>query len=103
MIKNIAITLSVFFVLTLSCLAETTVGTFQEVQFGDYAHLIIIDENGEEQSFWLGNDPKLESLITDPEQYEGRKIKVQWHLVERDIPQAGGPMEIEEVISVQKL
>ena len=103
MLKRLIVTVLFALWLSTCSLAETTVGTFQKVEFGDYAHLIIIDEKGETRSFWLGNDPALKTLITNSEEYQNRKIRVEWHLVKRNIPEAGGPMKIEEVISVKRL
>lgn len=82
---------------------QVLTGTFVELQFGDYAHLQVRTDKGEERSFWLSNDPSLVKVVENAESYRGKRIKVHWHKVTKDIPQAGGAMELEEATRVELL
>lgn len=103
--KKLLIFLALMGSLTIPTLAESKImiGTFLDVQFGDYAHLQIKDLRGDEHSYFLASDPSLEKFVTDTESFKGKKVRVHWHTVTRDIPEAGGPMEIEEAFKVDVL
>lgn len=91
--------------LTLPTLAKPNilVGQFIDLEFGDYAHVQIRDNKGKDSSFFLGNDPSLEKFVTDTDKYRGKRVRVHWHTITKDIPQAGGPMEIEEAFKIEVL
>ncbi len=83
---------------------KTSKGTFKEISWGDYAHFILVNEKGEEEDFWIANDLPTETV----EKYEsnkakGNKIEIKWRTVRRNIPEAGGEMEINEVFEVREL
>jgi hypothetical protein len=89
--------------LTAAAQTQTLTGTFDSLEFGDYAHVNIADQRGEIHSFWLGNDPSLSKFVDHPEKYQGAPVKVHWHAVKRNIPEAGGEMEIEEAFRIELL
>lgn len=81
---------------------STLTGTFVGVSMGDYAHLQVRDAKGQERSFFvLTGDKSFEPFLESPQNYRGRRIRLKWRRVERNIPEAGGPMEIDEAISIQ--
>lgn len=91
--------------LTLPALAKNhvLVGKFVDLEFGDYAHVLIEDAKGEQHSYFLGNDPALEKFVTDTDRYRGKRVRVHWRTVNKNIPQAGGEMEIEEAFKIEVL
>ena len=97
----LAIFLSLIF--TSAASAEILVGRFLDLEFGDYAHVTIVDNAGNNHSFWLGNDRSLEKFVTDTDKYRNKNVRVHWHKVNRHIPEAGGDMEIEEVTKIEVL
>lgn len=80
---------------------QVFVGKFVEIQVGDYAHLNVVDGKGNERSFWVSGDSSFEPFLEQPEKYRGKQVKVHWHKVKRNIPEAGGEMEIEEATSIE--
>ena len=93
--------------LPLAALAKPVVhvleGKFLRVEQGDYVHLVVRDAKGEERTFFVGPDRSFESLLEHPERLRGTRVRVRWHTVKRNIPEAGGPMDIEEALSLQVL
>lgn len=81
---------------------KTFQGTFVEVEQGDYFHLNCKDAKGQVRSFWMiAPSPTFDPLLETPEKFRGKKIEVKYHTVKRDIPENGGPMELDEVISIR--
>ena len=80
---------------------------FVEFSFGDYAHLNVMNETGGTESFWLSKDPSwakfVEVYMETPSLYNGKDVKVYWHEVERNIPEAGGTMKLKEAIRMEFL
>ncbi|MEW6281886.1 MAG: hypothetical protein AB1758_24990 [Candidatus Eremiobacterota bacterium] len=97
---------SLLFVIALSVVGyaaeqQTLVGTFVDLEWGDYAHITIRDARGEERSLWVGNDDSFKPVLEKPSAYKGKKVRVTWHTVTKDIPEAGGKMEIDEATSIE--
>jgi len=101
--KLLTLLITLALCLTVQAQTRTLIGTFQSLEFGDYAHVQIADQKGEVHSFWLGNDHSLMKFVDNPQQYEGKPVKVHWHTVKRNIPEAGGEMEIEEATRIEVL
>ncbi|MBS2038899.1 hypothetical protein JST97_28210 [bacterium] len=78
-------------------------GVIQNVEAGDYFHVVIKDAKGKEHSFFLGNHKSFDPLVAKPNAYKGKKARVHWHSVEKNIPEAGGKMKIEEATSIEIL
>jgi hypothetical protein len=78
-----------------------TRGLFAGIEQGDYFHLLLTVDGGEQSFFILQTDATLETLFADPEHYIGKEITVFWHTSTENIPEAGGPIEIDTALSVQ--
>lgn len=97
-------TLSLLLLLTALASADSLLtGTIQRLEMGDYAHLIVLDGKGKEHSFFVGNDKSFDKLVEAPEKFKGRKVRVHWRSVEKEIPEAGGKMKIDEATSMELL
>lgn len=83
---------------------NVTKGTFVEIEWGDYPHFNMKDEKGEDVSFWLAPDlPDDQYEKFESGDKKGAKIEVKWRTIERDIPENGGMMELEEVFEIKEL
>ncbi|TDU73271.1 hypothetical protein EI77_01740 [Prosthecobacter fusiformis] len=79
-------------------------GVFVGIEEGDYFHWNMRNSAGEDVSFFmLQPDASVEKVIASPEKFIGRKCQVTWKKSTENIPEAGGKMEIEQIISVQWL
>lgn len=89
--------------LALAADTSTMKATFLGIEQGDYFHLNVKDDKGEERSFWISSDDSFKPFLDKPESYAGKKVEVTWHRVKREIPEAGGEMEIDEAVSIRLL
>lgn len=81
--------------------AEELTGTFDGIEQGDYAYLKL-EVDGEERSFIiLETDAAIDKLIDDPDSYMGEEITVVWQAGEEDLPEAGGKVEVEKLLTVR--
>jgi len=82
--------------------AEMLEGTFTGIEQGDYAHWKMREKDGTERSFFiLQTDEAIDRVLADPQEYEGRSCRVRWERRKEEIPEAGGPMEIDVLLSVE--
>ena len=83
---------------------QVTVGTFKGIDVGDYFHWNMTNEKGEEVSFyiWSGGD-EIDKIAEKPEKYVKRKCRVTWQKKTRNIPEAGGNTEIDELVKFEWL
>lgn len=82
--------------------AKTTDGTFVRIDEGDYFHFVIKDAKGEEVSFFiLKGDKSVDKVTDEPEKFAGKKCRVKWKTSTENIPEAGGKMEIDQILSVE--
>lgn len=80
----------------------TTTGTFKDIEFGDYGHWNMLDEKGNELSlFILQPDEAVDKVLAGPEAYAGKKCTVKWKKSKEDIPEAGGLIDVEQILSVE--
>jgi len=80
---------------------QTAEGVFTGIEQGDYAHFKLRESDGTERSFFiLQTDSAIERLLADPQEYEGRACRVRWERRSENIPEAGGPMEIDVLLGV---
>jgi hypothetical protein len=80
----------------------TTTGTFLGIEEGDYFHWEMKTAAGEEVSYFiLRPDKSVEKVSENPAAYVGRKCTVKWKTTKEKIPEAGGEMEVEQVVSVE--
>jgi hypothetical protein len=77
-------------------------GRFVEIQMGDYAHFIIRDVRGETHSFYLADDLPA-ALITPFEggRMGGKNVRLTWHWIYKDLPEAGGREWVREMTAVE--
>lgn len=77
-------------------------GVFTGIEQGDYAHWQMRESDGTERSFlMLHADASLDRVAMHPEKYEGRPCRVRWERRTEDIPEAGGPMEVDVLLGVE--
>ena len=70
----------------------STEGTFVGIEQGDYAHFLIKDKKGQDDSFIiLRPDSSVQPFLDNPTKLKGRKVRVHWK--EQMIPEAGGRMK----------
>jgi len=80
---------------------QTAEGVFTGIEQGDYAHFKLRESDGTERSFFiLQTDAAIERVLADPQEYEGRNCRVRWERRSENIPEAGGPMEIDVLLGV---
>lgn len=94
---------ALLFVTTSAWADAVLTGTVREVQVGDYYHLVIRDGKGKDHSFFVGNHKSFDGIVEKPESFKGKKVRVHWHTVEKEIPEAGGKMKIDEATSLEFL
>lgn len=84
--------------------AKVVEGTFIGVEEGDYFHWNMRSKAGEELSFFiLKPDASVEKVLENAEAYAGRKCRVTSKKSVENLPEAGGKMEIEQILSVEWL
>lgn len=81
---------------------KTTSGTFTGIEEGDYAHWNMKTEKGEEMSYFiLQPDGSIEKVLVNPKSFVGKKCVVKWKASKENIPEAGGKIDVEQVVSVE--
>jgi len=76
-------------------------GTFSGVEQGDYAHWRMRDRDGGERTFMiLRPDASVEEVLRDPDAFSGKSCTVTWKKSRESIPEAGGKIEVEQILSV---
>lgn len=84
--------------------AKLTDGTFLGIEEGDYAHWNMRTVDGAEVSYFiLKPDTSVDKVLENPKTYIGKKCRVTWKKSTENIPEAGGKIEIEQVLSVEWL
>lgn len=82
--------------------AKVAEGTFAGIEEGDYFHWNMTSKGGEELSFFLlKTDDAIDKVVENPKAYIGKKCRVTWKKSTENIPEAGGKMEIDSVVSVE--
>ncbi len=76
-------------------------GVFTGIEEGDYAHWNIRTKDGERSFFILKPDASVEKALKDPKAHIGKTCRVKWKKSTEEIPEAGGKMEIEQIVSVE--
>lgn len=80
---------------------QTTAGVFLGIEQGDYAHWKMRNTDGEEVSYFiLKPDASVEAVLANPQKFLGKKCQVSWVATTENLPEAGGRMEVEHVVSV---
>lgn len=84
--------------------AKLTDGVFLGIEEGDYAHWNMRTVDGDEVSYFILNpDTPVDKVLENPKAFIGKKCRVSWKKSTENIPEAGGKMEIEQVLSVEWL
>lgn len=84
--------------------AKVTEGTFTGIEEGDYFHWNMKSKDGQQVSlFILKPDASVDKVLENPEAYVGKKCRVTWKKNTENIPEAGGKMEVEQILSVEWL
>lgn len=74
-----------------------TEGRFSAVEWGDYLHFQMFDNNGNELSFFV-----IKALKPDPEQLKpGQKIRATWQRGSVFIPEADAFVVIDQLIKLE--
>lgn len=79
-------------------------GSFLGIEEGDYFHWNMRDATGRERSFFILNpDSTVDKVIANPEAFVGKKCRISWQRSEETIPEAGGKMQVEQILRVEWL
>ena len=79
----------------------STEGTFAGIEQGDYAHFLIKDKKGKDDSFIvLRPDKSVQPYLDNPSKLKGRAVRVHWK--EQTIPEAGGKMKMMTKVESSK-
>jgi len=81
---------------------QMTEGTFAGIEQGDYAHWKMRTNTGEKISYFiLKPDASVEKILDNPSSQIGQKCRVQWKSTVENIPEAGGKINLSEIVSVE--
>ncbi len=84
--------------------AKLTDGVFLGIEEGDYAHWNMRSVDGDEVSYFiLKPDESVDKVLENPKSFIGKRCRVTWKKSTENIPEAGGKMEIEQILSVEWL
>lgn len=83
--------------------AQPLEGTFVGIEQGDYAHWNMRVKGEDVSLFILRPDASVEKVLEKPEAYAGKKCRVTVRKSTENIPEAGGKMEVEQILSVEWL
>jgi hypothetical protein len=80
-----------------------TEGVFLGIEEGDYFHWKIRTADGERSFFVLHPDATVEKVVQKPKEFIGRRCRVTWKKSKETVPESGGTMEVEQILSVEWL
>jgi hypothetical protein len=79
-------------------------GTFLKLEQGDYFYWTMRLADKSEVTYWLLRpDESLEAVIQSPTKFAGKKCRVQWQRKLENLPEAGGKLEVNQILSVEWL
>ncbi|TSA34770.1 MAG: hypothetical protein D4R65_05745 [Verrucomicrobiaceae bacterium] len=82
--------------------AQSVDGVFLGIEQGDYAHWNMRATDGREISLFIlrpGNS--VSKVLDNPEAFAGRKCRVAWKQSTENIPEAGGNLQVEQILDVE--
>lgn len=79
----------------------TLEGTFTGIEEGDYAHWTMNTGAGERSFFILKTNAAIEKVLAQPAKFKGRRCAITWKKGMQDIPEAGGRIEVEQILDVR--
>lgn len=81
---------------------QVTEGTYVGIEQGDYFHLNIVTDKGDEVSYFiLHPDKTFDPFLKNPEKFAKKKVRVTWESKEENIPEAGGKMQVDSALSIE--
>src|SRR6187431_2030001 len=81
---------------------QTDAGTFLYLEQGDYAHWFMRLSNGKKVSYYiLHPDKSLKKVLKSPTNHMNQACRIQWKSSVEDLPEAGGKMQIDQILSVE--
>lgn len=81
---------------------QVTEGTFVRIDEGDYLHWNMNTSSEDELSlFILKPDASVEKVMDNPQDYVGKRCRATWKTSLEDIPEAGGKIEVKQILSVE--
>lgn len=84
--------------------AKVVEGIFSGIEEGDYFQWNMTSNSGEKLSFFLlKTNEAIDKVVASPQAYIGKKCRVTWQKSTENIPEAGGKMEIDSVVSIEWL
>jgi hypothetical protein len=103
MLKRALLLLAMTMSLAAEPKSQVLEGTYAGIETGDYTHLQIKTDKGQEKSFFLWARGDFDQLLKNPDSYKGKRVRVTWRHVTRYVAENGGPMELDEVTSIQEV
>jgi hypothetical protein len=84
--------------------AKALEGKLLRIDEGDYFHWVMATaDGGEGSSFILKPDATVDKVVEEPAAYVGRRCRITWKASQETIPEAGGKIDVEQVLSVEWL
>lgn len=81
---------------------KETTGEFLGIDEGDYFHWRMKDSKGVEVSFFILNPgASVETVLEKPESFVGKRCRVTWKKSMETIPEAGGKIEVKQILEVK--
>jgi len=82
--------------------AQSVDGVFLGIEQGDYAHWNMRTADGREMSlFILRPGTSVSKVLDNPDAFAGRKCRVTWNISTENIPEAGGNLQVEQILDVE--
>lgn len=92
------------FIKVLKGKREVTEGVFLGIEQGDYFHWKMRSTDGDDLSLFILNpDPSVEKVVENPERFQGKTCRVTWKTSKQKIPESGGSMKVDQILSVDWL
>lgn len=79
----------------------TLEGKFTGIEEGDYAHWNMTTGAGERSFFILKTNAAIEKVLAQPAKFKGKRCAITWKKGMQDIPEAGGRIEVEQILDVR--
>lgn len=82
--------------------ARSVDGVFLGIEQGDYAHWNMRANDGREISlFILRPGSSVSKVLDNPQAFAGRKCRVTWKTSTEHLPEAGGNLQVEQILDVE--
>ena len=77
--------------------------SFVDVEFGDYLHFDVKDEQGKQHSFYLADDlpySQWKEFDFHPKKMKGKQLEIEWRNVDKFLKAAGAVNNIDEITNI---